>query len=154
MDPNVFLLYVLIFVHILIWLFVFFAGFIHPVLCKIILLVALPVLFIAQSFPNHVLMFLKLNLIRDHLHKNFAFDFTPTDYCDMQQYSNKNKVPLQDVIDGMITLKYYEHFSILPVIIDKLKYMFRNSFRNPFDAQGMIILAFIINVFLYVFKSS
>jgi hypothetical protein len=70
----------------------------------------------------------------------------------MEEFSRKTGIPKSIILDSMLVVKYYEGRTVLPRIIDNMKYVFRESFRNPVDAQGMTIIAFIINAYLCIFR--
>ena len=105
--------------------------------------------------PHHALVKSKIQLIQEnmkHFKKLTSFNFIPSDYFDMEEFSRKTGIPKSIILDSMLVVKYYEGRTVLPRIIDNMKYVFRESFRNPVDAQGMTIIAFIINAYLCIFR--
>ena len=156
-NINVIILHIIIIIHIFIWLYVSFGGFISETQNNFILYIALPIIYIVQLFPFHILNETKYMLTENI--KNDSDNTINTDYKDINNLSiddkfnlcikhgfkNNNKKTMQLLND---TLNLY----IIPKYIEELKCMFKSSFQNPFSAQGLIIIAFIINVYIHKYK--
>jgi len=156
-NLNVIILHIITIIHIFLWLYVSFGGFISETQNNYILYIVLPMIFIFQLLPFHILNETKY-MLSDNI-KNDPDNTIDADYKDINNLSiddkfnlcikngfkNNNKKTIQLLND---TLDLY----IIPKYIDDLKYLFKSSFQNPFSAQGLIIIAFIINVYLHKYK--
>ncbi len=49
-------------------------------------------------------------------------------------------------------MKSYEHFWILPLILDYFREKIDYAYRNPFDAAGLLTLGYMINIFIINIK--
>lgn len=74
---------------------------------------------------------------------------TPQDKFDIAHYAKQEKIPYDQALYCFKVLKYYEHKTILPKIVDEVKLFFVNSFRNPLDPQGMLILGYLVNLLFH-----
>lgn len=69
---------------------------------------------------------------------------------NIAQYLNKSE---QETVSAYRILKYYEEpFVITNIFYQLWKYWDGISFANPFSPQGILIIAFYINVLLLVFR--
>lgn len=154
MIPINIQIYLLCILHCFLWLFVVFSGFISVSLIKINLLFLLPLIMIAQAIPTHVFMKEKIKLIlknKDKVNVNENYIITRFNMQDITHFAEVYKIDVDDIIFAFKVIKYYEHKLIVPKVIDALQLIFDNSFRNPFDAQGLIIIGYIMNVYLLYF---
>lgn len=151
-------LYLSIVFHLSIFLFLLLAGFVYKPCVYIIVVVLIPICYIFQSFPLHILIKQKLLFIMKQ-HRSFKMppegriilSDTEIRYLnDIAQHLNKSE---QEVILAYRILKYYEEPFILPSMFYKFwKHFDGVSFANPFSPQGILIISFYINVLLIVFK--
>ena len=122
------ILQLLIIIHIGIWLFVVFGGYFKASYAKINVLILIPFIYIAHILPFHMIIETKLHIIKNE-----------------SEYINNNTPSIK-------ILENEEHKYIIPFYFDKVKNMFGNSFCNPLTPQGLLILGFIINTYLMVYK--
>ncbi len=155
MKPET-IIYIQCWIHIFIWIFAFFAGLISYKLIGFNMYVLLPGIYLIQSvLPTHIIMKSKMKFIWKHRHQLQVLDnyiVTPQDKFDILHYAKQESVPYEQALYCFKVLKYYEHKTILPKIIDEIKVFFIDSFRNPLDAQGMIILGYLFNLLLHQSK--
>jgi hypothetical protein len=86
------------------------------------------------------------------LKNDYNYMFTEQDLIDITHYAKQENQSIDSVKYCFAIMKYYEHQLILPIVIDSLQILFQNSFRNPFGAQGIIIIGYIINILLLTTK--
>jgi hypothetical protein len=121
---NNILLQLLIIIHIFIWIFILFGGFISSEYTKLIIYKLIPFIYIIHIFPFHFLVQTKLYIIDNNKDK-----------------SEKEK-PSSDILEEE------EDKYIIPLYFGKFKNIFSSSFCNPVSPQGLLILGYIINVYL------
>lgn len=157
MLPHLYLL-ILSALHILIWTITFLGGILSSKVALLNLLVFLPMIFVIQSiFPFHILCMHKLRYIDKHIHA-----FPPPTYIrldkwhkfDIQNMAALSGKRYEDIERCFLIMKHYENLTGVPIVIGWLRESFQKSFRNPFEASGLIVIGFIINVFLVYFKHS
>lgn len=121
-----------------------------------ILVVALPLVYLVQSLPCHAILLAKMNYIQKHRRAFRPLPRYPFDRVDqhiLQNIALALKWDLANVHDLMSIVKWYEYDLYLPRIIEHGKSLFEGrSFLNPFTPQGMIIIAYMINVTAYWFR--
>jgi hypothetical protein len=122
------LLQLLIIIHILIWLFIIFGGFISPTYSKHNIYSIIPLIYLLHMLPFHLLLESKLFIINNN-----------------NKTSNNNK-------SNSKILKENEDKYIIPHIFDKMNNMFSSSFANPLSPQGLLILGYIVNIYLLKYK--
>jgi hypothetical protein len=156
-NINVLILHIVCIIHIFVWIYVLFGGFISETQNDFILYIGLPTIFFVQLLPFHILNETKYMLVDNT--KNNTDEYNNIEYKDINNLSiddkhnlcvengfkNNNKKTIQLLKD---TLNLY----LLPKYIENLRYMCKYSFQNPFSAQGLIIISFIINVYLHKYK--
>jgi len=136
--------------HVGFWLYVLFAWLLPSPIKHIqtILLVLLPLAFIVQSLPCHLLV--QEKILRIDKQKD---DFPPsqTESCHTEIFirdriaNNLNMDP-ERVHDLMSRMLYCEEKLEIPRAFGKLKnYIDLKSMLNPVDPHGMIIIGYLIN---------
>ena len=142
-------LYVMIVLHVMIWLFVLFAWAFK--LQKIALYV-LPLIFIFQCLPFHGLVKKKLEFVKknkDKLKKIENFQVPKRSKCKFEYYAKVLEMPYEEVVELFSYLRYYElSVFILKYKNDVYNYFEDNGFENPVSSQGMIVISYILNTFL------
>jgi hypothetical protein len=118
------LLQLLIIVHILIWIFILFGGFISSEYTKFIIYKLIPFIYVIHILPFHTFVETKLLIID----KN-------------KDDSNKDK-------SSKSILDEEEDKYIIPLFFRKLNNIFSSSFANPLSPQGLLLLGYIINTYL------
>lgn len=150
MNSTEVVLYLSCLIHVLIWLVVVFGGLLSYEIVLLNLYVFLPLIFVLQSvLSSHIIVRFKLEYIWNHkeqLNSNSGYTFTKHDYQDIMQYNERMNLPKEQIEYSVRVLKYYEHQCVLPKVLDNLKMMFANSFRNPFDAQALIVIGLLVNL--------
>jgi hypothetical protein len=160
MNRHEFSLYVGNGIHIIIWIYLFFAWcllFWNAKIAKIhivfILLVALPLVYVVQSLPCHAILLAKMNYIQKHRRYFRSLPRYPFDRVDqhiLQNIALALKWDLAKVQDLMTVVKSYEDDLYIPKLITAGKQLFEGrSFLNPLTPQGMIIIGYVINVTAY-----
>jgi hypothetical protein len=122
------ILQLLIIIHIGIWLFVLFGGFFKESYAKFNIIILIPFIYVIHILPFHMIVETKLRIIEN------------------ESIHNNNNTPSMKILEDE-ECKY-----ILPYYFQKLKCIFDNSFCNPLSPQGLLILGFIINVYVMIYK--
>lgn len=138
--------------HILIWIFVIFGGFVSKNICKSILFVFVPVIYIVHTLPFHILLKKKLEMINNNLESFGEVDreLDP----ELANQLMKSGPPNISKERSMAIAKVYfaeEDKLIIPGIHGKICGLFSSSFANPLSPQGLLILAMIINTYVLRF---
>lgn len=156
-NTNLLLLHVFCIIHIFVWLYVYIGGFISEKQNDFILYIGLPVIFIVQLFPFHILNEVKY-MLADNT-KNNTDNTINADYKDINNLSIDDKFNLciESSYKGNDPETKHKLRDVLnlykiPKYMEDLRYLFKNSFTNPFAAPGLLIIGFIINVYLHKFK--
>jgi hypothetical protein len=139
-------------IHILIWLFIVFGGFISSIYANLNIFYIIPSVYILHMLSFHILNEIKLKLLNiEEDNNNILSD---DNNCVKQCKLNNSE-------DGSITFnhciykcKKYKELDkvlekyILPKILNNIQEFFKKSFCNPVSPQGLLILGFIINTSL------
>lgn len=150
---NSILLHSIIILHVLFWVYILLGGLISGDQNKIIMLYIIPCTYIIHIFSFHILNEVKYTLLSDKNNmdddKNKRInmkDINNLSYDDKFEicqngfmYNNKISDTVHNTVNSYTIPKYFELY----------KRKFKNSFQNPLSAQGMLILAYIINIYLY-----
>jgi hypothetical protein len=140
----------LMYLHSIIWLCILFLGIFNKNICLIIIYLIIPCIYIIHIFPFHFLVKNKIDYIITNwtsLEKYSDKNFTPNnkeEENDLKELSKYMKLPYEKLL---LYFSVYNHF-LDPISKNffKLKKIFDNSFKNPFSTQGLMILAFIMNL--------
>lgn len=145
----------LIALHLFIWLFAIVGGIFGKSIIRFNVLILLPLIYVFQMIPIHLIILKKIELIlKNNYHKNipckipFEFDKCFEDEL-IDKISKELQVPKEEVRLARNYMKCKEYDYIIPYYIDMYKSKFKQSFMNPFSAQGFIIIGYIINAYLY-----
>lgn len=145
-------LYLLCSMHIIVWIIVMFLGILSRRGALINVLILLPMVFIVQSvFPVHIFMKTKMVHVNQNLHhlkKKSDVVISRNTHLNLVHYAESVGMSLAQVIENYKVIKYYEDGLLLPRVTDWLKLVFDESFKNPMDAYGMVIIAYVINCYL------
>ena len=60
---NIYILYFLVILHLFVWIFSIFGGFIHKNVALFNVYVFLPIIYIFQCLPNHIIIWIKIYII-------------------------------------------------------------------------------------------
>ena len=152
---NIYLSIICLF-HIIIWLFVFIGGFFNEYILKINLFLLLPLIFIIQSFFSlHFIVKHKINYIKNnynYFNTNYKYNLTWNEQNDIKKISLEENIPYNETYKYFMIMKAYEHYWILPLILDYFREKLDYAYRNPFDAAGLLTLGYIINIFIINIK--
>ena len=122
---NKIILEFLILFHIIIWVFVLGGGILNSKYAKFNILILIPFIYIIRILPIHLIVVSKNYIIKNEYGEN----------------ANSGTI---------ISEKEYKY--ILPYLFGELKSFFNFSHANPLSADGLLILGYIINVYLMVYK--
>jgi hypothetical protein len=166
MNKGGFFILFICVIHLFIWLFVAFGGFFSNKIIFFNIFILLPIFYIAQSMPNHPIAKEKIKYILEH--KDEFSDPEPfVSYCynkiDEREIRHLQKElggSEEETIKAIMIMQKYENCLGVPALITIIYRQFCESYRNPLDPQGFIVLAYIMNsiAFLskhnkYIFKS-
>lgn len=157
MNKHELYIYSLIVIHLFVWIYVFLGWIFLPNIHIILILtVLLPIFFIVQSMPCHLLVYLKLKYIIDNKHQFKRLDIPKLSNTDREFVDNTARLlswNVKDIEDALLRLKYYDYKMVIPKYIYNARDWFdEHSFANPFNAQGLLIIAFMINAIALIFK--
>jgi hypothetical protein len=103
---------------------------------KKLAIINIPIIFLVQSFNNfHPFVIHKIKYINKFTHIKDLY-ISELEKIDIIRISNE----LNKTLKGFKIMKEHEHKLFIPKYIDKLKEYFDLSFRNPFEASGLIII--------------
>lgn len=152
MQYSLYLL-LICFIHMLIWIIVFASPFFINNFALINIILIIPLIFIVQSLYNyHPFVINKIIYILNNIDKFSISKYkytSPNEKIDIEKMSKILNHSYKDTLHAFFIMKDHEHYLIFPYYIDYFKEMFNNSFRNPFDAPGLIIIGLIINIYIY-----
>lgn len=151
---------ILCLVHMIVWLFVIFGGFISYKCTKIIMLGIIPLIYVLHIMPFHIFLKKKFKQIHDDIDTQIElFDKTEIEnishrdllmckdaYSSLPSNLSKDK---QDLIIKIYILQ--ENKYIVPKIYRYIRRNFVDCFGDPLSPQGMLILGYIINTYLLYF---
>lgn len=139
-------------VHILVWIFIIFGGFISKNTCKSILFVFVPAIYIIHTLPFHVLLKKKLEMINNNLESfgEVDRDVDPKLVVELMKSGPQDITKERQLAIAKVYFAEEDKF-IVPEIYGKICTLFSDSFANPLSPQGMLILAMIVNVYLLHF---
>lgn len=148
---------ILCLIHMIVWLFVIFAGFISYKCNKIILLYLIPLIYIIHIMPFHIFLKKKFKEIYDDI-DNQTKIFTQD---NINTVTNNELLMCKDAYSSLppnlskdkqnLIIKIYilqENKYIIPKVYRNIRKYFVNCFGDPLSPQGMLILGYIINTYL------
>jgi len=149
---GLFILFVCV-IHLFIWLFVAFGGFFSNKIIFFNIFILLPIFYIAQAMPNHPIAKEKIKYILEH--KDEFSDPEPfVSYCynkiDEREIKHLQKEfgsSEEDTIRATLIMQSYDNCLGVPAVVTIIYRNFCESYRNPLDPQGIIVLAYILNSF-------
>lgn len=139
-------------IHILVWVFVIFGGIVSPNMCKFNLFILVPVIYIIHTFPFHVLLKKKLEMINQNI-ESFEQVNREVDPVIADQLMKSGPPNISQERKLKIAQIYFaeEDKLLIPKLFRQLCGVFSESFANPFSPQGLLILGMITNVYLLKF---
>ena len=148
---NILLTFLMMF-HMAIWLFAIFGGLISPAICQFNILILVPVIYLIHILPLHIIVDNKIKHIINNLDKfdDIEYVLRPKKIEFLQNYIPKD-VDNEKALKVMRIYSAEEDKLVIPKIHKRLEQCFENSFGNPLNAQGMLILAMIVSVYLLKF---
>lgn len=149
---GLFIIFVCV-IHLFIWLFVAFGGFFSNKIIFFNIFILLPIFYIAQAMPNHPIAKEKIKYILEH--KDEFSDPEPfVSYCynkiDEREIKHLQKEfgsSEEDTIRATLIMQSYDNCLGVPAVVTIIYRNFCESYRNPLDPQGIIVLAYILNSF-------
>jgi hypothetical protein len=144
------------FIHVFIWAISMVGALFIKKLAIINILIFIPLIFLVQSFNTfHPFVIHKMKYIFQNIHKfthiNESY-ISELEFIDINRISKELNKTYKETLKGFRIMKEHEHKLIIPKYIDKLKEFFDSSFRNPFEASGLIIISFYINILILYYK--
>jgi len=144
--------------HLCIWLFVAFGGFFSNKIIFFNVFIVLPLIYVAQAMPNHPITKEKIKYILEH--KDEFSDPDPfVSYCynkidpiEVEHLKKELGAKEEEIIKAFTIMQRYEISLGIPKIVLLIYRNFCNSYRNPMDAQGFIVLAYILNSIAFLSK--
>ena len=151
-GPDI-VMYVLSGIHVAVWLYILVGGLIFTRHIPYIVLGVIPLFFIVQSLPCHLLLYAKLQYVQRHKHMLGSipsYQLTNDDRQAIQQVHVTCGFTKNELIEAWKVLKYYAYAFVVPKWLDAGRSWFdKHSFMNPLSLQGMLIIALLINSFAY-----
>jgi hypothetical protein len=144
--------------HLFIWLFVAFGGFFSKKILFFNVFIVLPIVYIAQAQKNHPITKEKIKYILNNMNE-FSDPEPFVSYCynkidpnEIEHLKKELGGSEKDVIKAMMIMQSYENCLGIPKLITLIYRNFCDSYRNPLDPQGFIVLAFIMNSWAFLFR--
>jgi len=138
-------------IHLIIWVVIALGGFFSNKILFFNLLILLPIVYIAQSMPNHPITKEKIKYILEHKDEFtdpepfVSYCYNKIDEIEIKHLQKELGGSEEDSIRAMMIMQNYENFLGLPPLTRIIYRQFCESYRNPLDAQGYIVLAYIFN---------
>jgi len=149
------LLHFVIIVHVFFWIYVLFGGLISEYHNNAIIVYIIPFTYLIHIFTFHILSETKYVLMSNTKNKKINNDkivnmkdinnLSSDDKYNICQNGFINNDTITNDINNIIN-KY-----TIPKYFEIFKKDFKNCFQNPLSAQGLLILGYIINIYLYKF---
>ena len=156
---NMYILFMCIF-HLLIWVVVAFGGFFSNKILFINMFIILPMIYIVQTMSLHPITKEKIKYIITHIDK-FKEPTAFTSYCynkidknDIKSLQKELGYTEEEILKALLIMRDYEDCLGVSKIITILYRQFCESYRNPFDAQGFIVISYILNSFIFLYKNN
>jgi hypothetical protein len=146
--------------HIFVWLFTIFGGFISFKCNKFIMLLLIPIIYLVHILSFHIFLKKKFKQIYDDLDSQIEL-------FGMERINNVSREELmicKDAYSSMpsnipkdeqnLILKIYilhENKYYIPKLYRNIRKNFLNSFADPLSPQGMLILGYIVNTYVSYF---
>lgn len=145
-------------IHLFIWILVTFGGIFNSKINQFNLLILLPLIYISQSLSFHPIMYMKMKYIKENLKNSNNENFKDSNLCDEEK---DDMIRLSRLFNESYN-KILEHYAIYieneDIISHNLRsirrYCDKTCNKNPFSSQGLIILAYMINVYIYYIRES
>lgn len=144
------------FIHMGVWMYLLFAFALgkHHVYFSLVIL--LPIIYIVQSLPVHILFYTKFKFVtknKQYLrsYNDSEFKMTESKRNFMNRLSKIINIPFDEIKDALMIINYYDDLYIMSKIKENISSWFETrSYIDPVSPQGLIIISYIINVFAYV----
>lgn len=146
-----FLLLLLFIIHILVWLYVVFGGFISKWHALFIIQLLIPAIYILHLLPFHILLKSKAELVYHNLEALWSQlskkqKEEPTDEGLVKTVSmSLPNIDKEQVIKVAKIMQEKEQSIIFMKQYNKCRMFLERCFQNPLSAQGLLILGFIVN---------
>ena len=144
--------------HLFIWLFVAFGGFFSKKILLFNVFILLPIVYIAQAQKNHPITKEKIKYILNNMNE-FSDPEPFVSYCyhkfdakEIEHLTKELGSSEKDILKAMLIMQSYENCLGVPNLITLIYRNFCDSYRNPLDPQGFIVLAFIFNSWAFLFR--
>lgn len=145
-------------IHLLIWLFVAFGGFFSDKIIFLNIFIILPLIYVAQSSKHHPITKMKIKYILEHEDEFFvpepfvSYCYNRLDSKEVEQLEKELGRSKEDVIKAFLIMQTYENSLGFPYALTSLYRNFCDSYKNPFDAQGLIVFAYMLNSLAFLSK--
>ena len=146
------------FIHLCIWLFVAFGGFFSNKILYFNVFIVLPLIYVAQAQKNHPITKEKIKYILNHKDefkepKPFvSYCYNKVDPKEVDHLQKELGGTKEDIIKAILTMQGYEDCLGIPYVVTHVYRNFCDSYRNPLDPQGFIVLAYILNSWAFLSK--
>jgi hypothetical protein len=158
MNKGDFYIFSVCTIHLFIWLFVVFGGFFSKKILFVNVFILLPMVYITQAQKNHPIAKEKIKYILNNMNQ-FSDPEPFVSYCynkiepkEIQHLSEELGASEKDVIKATLIMQSYDNCLGIPKLLILVYRNFCDSYRNPLDPQGLIVLGFIINSWAFFFK--
>lgn len=145
--------------HTFVWLFAVFGGIISNKILFFNIFILLPIFYIVQAKENHPIMKEKVKYILTNI-ESFEEPKPFISYCynqlketEVEHLQKELGYSKDKIIKAIMIIKGYEDYMIFPKIITSCYRKFCNSYRNPFDTHGLLILGYIVNSYIFLYKN-
>jgi hypothetical protein len=159
MNKGDFLIFSGCLMHLFIWLFVAFGGFFSTKILFLNVFIILPIVYIAQAQKNHPITKEKIKYILNNM-TEFSDPEPFVSYCynkvdpkEVEHLKKELNGSEEEIIKAILIMQSYENCLGIPKLITIVYRNFCDSYRNPLDPQGFIVLAFILNSWAFLMRA-
>jgi hypothetical protein len=150
-------LFLLMLLHVFIWLFVVFGGLYSEKIIMLNLYILLPFIYLIQILPFHIIVKKKIEYIKDNYETLKIHCNSPPELCEEEYIRTIPNLSKHMNIQMDKMLLYYAVYINNEDIVSRLYRKIKikidnwNSFQHPLSTQGLIIFAFIFNLYILKF---
>jgi hypothetical protein len=146
-------------IHLFIWLFVAFGGFFSDKILFFNVFIVLPMIYLAQTRNNHPITKEKIKYILNNMgefsdpEQFISYCYNKIDPKDVDHLKKELGGSEEDIIKAILIMQSHENCLGIPKLITIVYRNFCDSYRNPLDPQGFIVLAYILNSWAFLMRA-
>lgn len=153
MNRHEAVLYLMAAVHIGVWVLAVFGGLYSCRVAAFNMLALLPLIYVVQSFlTTHIFVKAKIDFILRHpgaFKADMAHVFSEGERRDIAHHAAEAGYSVEAVTYARRVMRHYEDALVAPRVTRAISKATKRSYQNPMSAQGMLVLAYIVNAAIY-----